>query len=207
MSTTPATRAYRSKIGRLPWAVRHELNERLRDGATGTDLLTWLNRHPAQRGKPRINSQNLSDWRTSGYADWLRDLERAHHIRTYAETAQHIATAAGGDPAAVGSRILAGRMLDMLEGAEAETAADFARAVASLRKGETDAQKLELENRKLTLAQQNLELEKQKFKRLTCETFLKWYQDKTAVEIAAGPGSNEDKIAALLAFMDHQQTL
>ena len=37
------TRCYRSKIGRLPFAVRNELNERIRDGAQGAELLDWLN--------------------------------------------------------------------------------------------------------------------------------------------------------------------
>ncbi len=33
------TRCYRSKIGRLPFAVRNELNERIRDGAQGLSLI------------------------------------------------------------------------------------------------------------------------------------------------------------------------
>ena len=37
------TRCYRSKIGRLPFAIRNELNERIRDGAQGAEILEWLN--------------------------------------------------------------------------------------------------------------------------------------------------------------------
>ena len=37
------TRCYRSKIGRLPFAVRNELNERIRDGEGGPAILAWLN--------------------------------------------------------------------------------------------------------------------------------------------------------------------
>ena len=37
------TRCYRSKIGRLPFAVRNELNERIRDDAQGAEILDWLN--------------------------------------------------------------------------------------------------------------------------------------------------------------------
>ena len=40
----PDTRAYRSKIGRLPVAVRIDLCERMLDGAPGAVLVAWLNR-------------------------------------------------------------------------------------------------------------------------------------------------------------------
>lgn len=200
-----ATRAYRSKIGRLSWTLRNELCERIRDGATAAELLTWLNQHAELRGKAPINAQNITDWRTTGYRDWLSAHQRAHHLRQYAEAAQHIASATGGDPTAVGSRILAGRLLDMLEAADEETAAGFARAVMQLRKGEHDAEKLKLEKRKADLATESLALEKEKFRRQTCEIFLKWYADKTTAAIAAGIGSNEDKIAALLEYMDMEE--
>lgn len=200
-----ATRAYRSKIGRLPWAVRNDLCERIRDGAPSSELLEWVNKQPVLKGKPQINAQNITDWRGTGYADWLKASERSEHLRKYAETAQHIVSATGGDPTAVGSRILAGKLLDMLEAADEETAIDFANAVAKLRKGEHDAEKLKLESRKADLADENLKLEKEKFRRLTCETFLRWYENKTAAGIAAGSGSNEDKIAALLEYMDKEE--
>ena len=77
------TRCYRSKIGRLPFAVRNELNERIRDGAQGAELLDWLNGLKETRKILReqksgpINAQNLTDWRSSGYRDWLDDQDRA----------------------------------------------------------------------------------------------------------------------------------
>lgn len=198
------TRAYRSKIGRLPFKLRNELCERMLDGAeTGAELCRWINKQRAAKAaRVKVNEQNLSAWRTTGYAAWLRGNERARHLRELAEAAQHVAEATGGDPAAVGSRILAGRMLDMLESADEEKAGEFARAVAALRKGDADAARLELERRKADLAASALELERSKFKRLTCEMFLKWYADRAAVEIAAGPGTHEDKIKALIAYMD-----
>ena len=198
------TRAYRSKIGRLPWALRTELCERMREGHdTGAALCRWLNaQRAAKAARVKVSEQNLSAWRTTGYAAWLRGNERARHLRELAEAAQHVAEATGGDPAAVGSRILAGRMLDMLESADEEKAGEFARAVAALRKGENDAGRLDLERRKADLAREALDLERAKFRRLTCEMFLKWHADRVAVDIAAGPGTNDDKIKALLAYMD-----
>ena len=43
------TRCYRSKIGRLPFAMRNELNERIRDGEGGPAILAWLNAEKATR--------------------------------------------------------------------------------------------------------------------------------------------------------------
>ncbi len=207
----PDTRAYRSKIGRLPFAVRNELCERMLDGATGAALCDWLNGLPevaaairAAGGAP-VNQTNLSDWRATGYAAWMASRERARHVRDYAETAQHIAAAAGGDPAAVGSRILAGKMLDLMEAVDADTADAFSAAVARLRKGETDADKIALGREKNELARQDLALRTAAFRRATCEMFLKWYADKTAASIADGPGTNDDKIRALLAYMDKEE--
>ena len=76
------TRCYRSKIGRLPFAIRNELNERIRDGAQGPELLEWLNglketrkvlremggqRSVSERAASAapINAQNLTDWRST----------------------------------------------------------------------------------------------------------------------------------------------
>lgn len=202
-----STRAYRSKIGRLPWSVRNELCERLLDGASGSAVLRWINAHPAfkQARTPPVNAQNLSAWRQTGYAAWLRERDKARQVREYAETASHIAAAAGGDPAAVGARILAGKMLGMLEAVDSETASDFAAAVARLRKGESDAAKIALGREKNELARQDLALRTAAFRRATCEMFLKWYADRTAAAIADGPGTNDDKISALLAYMDKEE--
>lgn len=44
-----------------------------------------------------------------------------------------------------------------------------------------------------------LKLSREKFERETCETFLRWYGERRAREIADGPGTNDEKIAALRA--------
>lgn len=201
---TIETRAYRSKIGRLPFAVRNELCERLRDGATGAELCKWLN---GDGCVIPFNNQNITDWRNTGYAAWLKAHERAQHLRDYTEAAQHIAEATGGDPTAVGSRILAGRMLDMLEAVDEETAEGFSNAVSKLRKGDNDAKKIALETQKTELARQTLALEKDKFKRTTCELFMKWHNNQKALDIADGPGTNDDKIKALLDYMDREEKI
>ncbi len=66
------------KIARLPHEVREQLNRRLQDGEPGTELVGWLNGLPEVKevlaehfaGRP-ITEQNLSEWKTGGYGDWL----------------------------------------------------------------------------------------------------------------------------------------
>jgi hypothetical protein len=74
MNPTP-----KGKIGRLPKAVREELNRRLQNGEKGRVLVAWLNSLPAVQavlaaefddGKP-LREQNLSEWRKHGYQHWL----------------------------------------------------------------------------------------------------------------------------------------
>ena len=70
---------HKGKIGRLPVALREEINVRLRNGEKGRVLCGWLNSLPEVQkvlaadfgGKP-VREQNLSDWRKYGHQEWLR---------------------------------------------------------------------------------------------------------------------------------------
>src|SRR5450756_683610 len=70
---------HHGKIGRLPEAIREEVNVRLRQGEKGRALVAWLNELPEVRvmlatefgGKP-VREQNLSEWRKCGHQQWLR---------------------------------------------------------------------------------------------------------------------------------------
>jgi len=204
-----STRAYRSKIGRLPFAVRNELNERIRDGATGSEILKWLNTTPEYRRVMRsdkcgeVNATNLTEWRGSGYKDWLADQAQADRIRKAAEIAQTLTSASGSDPAAVAARIAAASLIEIVTNPDDPKALNEAsRTIASLRSAELLSERTQISQRKLALDAEALELDKEKFRRQTCELFLKWFKDKRAVQIAEGKGSNEDKIKALLAHMD-----
>ena len=201
------TRAYRSKIGRLPYAVRNELCERIRDGNVGEEILKWINRHPAYRAikLPAISAQNLSAWRDTGYTDWLRDQDRTEHLRKLAEFADAIATKTGGDPSAVGARILTGRLLDALETADETPVNDLVTMFSDLRKQETAARKVDLAARKIDLDAQALDLAEQRFRRDSCDLFIRWSQSQQAMQIATGPGTNDAKIKALLAYMAREE--
>ena len=184
------TRCYRSKIGRLPFAIRNELNERIRDGVGGSEILAWLNglRHTRQILRELksgdINAQNLTDWRSSGYRDWLEDQTQADRIRRLAEISQTLASAAGGNAAGVGCNIATAKIMDALESADEEQVADLAKALVQLRSSENAAQKVALAKEKNALAEEQLNLSRAKFERDTARLFVKWAQNKDALSIA-----------------------
>ena len=184
------TRCYRSKIGRLPFAIRNELNERIRDGVGGTEILAWLNSAKETRKILReqksgeINAQNLTDWRSSGYRDWLEDQCQADRIRRLAEISQTLASAAGGNAAGVGCNIATAKIMDALESADEEQVADLAKALVQLRAGENAAQKVALAEEKNAIQKEQLELSRAKFERDTARLFVKWAQNKDALSIA-----------------------
>ncbi len=202
------SRAYRSKIGRLPAAVRHELNERLRDGATAKAVIDWVSALPEwrrvaeQHGFPPLTEVNVCDWRATGYADWLRDQDRTAQIPALASLAESIVIRSGGDPAGIGSRILAGRLLEALENVEGEDRDELVKQFSLLRAGELDARKVDLAKEKNDLQRQALDLETAKFQRQTCSLFLKWYEDEKAREIVEdGSSDNDAKTEALGQLM------
>jgi hypothetical protein len=73
MNETP-----KGKIGRLPKALQEQVNRRLENGEKARPLAAWLNSLPEVRallaaefaGLP-IREQNLSEWRSHGYKQWL----------------------------------------------------------------------------------------------------------------------------------------
>lgn len=206
-----ATRAYRSKIGRLPHKMRTELNERIRDGATGTAILTWLNATPemkaviAETGCAELNPQNLTDWRDSGYKDWLTEQDKTERLRSLASLSETIVAQTGGDPAAVGARILTAKLLDALEEANPATQGELVKAFSVLRAGETDAQRTLLAREKNELARQALALDRAKFQRQTLELFKTFYDDQKAKSIMEDRSiDNDAKTEALgkLMFAD-----
>ena len=193
------TRCYRSKIGRLPFAVRNELNERIRDGVQGADILGWLNGLKETRKILRemksgpVNAQNLTDWRSTGYADWLADQKDADRIRRLAEVSQTLAAAAGGNVAGVGCSIATAKIMDALESADDDKIADLSTALVKLRASENAAQKVALAEEKNALAKEQLELSRAKFERDTTRLFIKWAQSKDALALATDKRLGSDE--------------
>ncbi|MBQ6339241.1 MAG: hypothetical protein IJI36_08860 [Kiritimatiellae bacterium] len=193
------TRCYRSKIGRLSFAVRNELNERIRDGAQGAELLDWLNglketkKILREMKSDAVNAQNLTDWRSTGYKDWLDDQADADRFRRLAEVSHTLASAAGGSAAGVACNIATAKIMDALEGADEDKIADLTRALAALRSGENAAQKVALAEEKNALAKEQLELSRAKFERDTTRLFIKWAQSKDALALATDKRLGSDE--------------
>ena len=156
----------------------------------GPEILAWLNGLPSTRKIIRelksgeINAQNLTDWRSSGYRDWLEDQCQADRIRRLAEISQTLASAAGGNAAGVGCNIATAKIMDALESADEEQVADLAKALVQLRAGENAAQKVALAEEKNAIQKEQLELSRAKFERDTARLFVKWAQNKDALSIA-----------------------
>ncbi len=110
------------KIACLPFAIREELNQRLRDGQTGPEILPWLNEqaavhlaeHPRWQGDTVIGDNALSNWRNGGYVDWCRDLAKLDVIERKVDLAARIA-GLGGNLHDVAGQIMAGDLLEVLE--------------------------------------------------------------------------------------------
>jgi hypothetical protein len=197
----------------LPFALRNELNERIRDGATGAALVSWMNAHPDCKRILRddksgpLNAQNLTDWRGSGYKDWLADQAQAERIRAMAEVSNSIMAASGCDPSTIGARIAAASLMEVASNPDdPEQLMKAAGAIASLRITELNAERNALSRSKQGMDAERLALDRKKFDRDTCELFIKWAKSHIVQDIVNGKGSHEDKVAALLDYMRREVT-
>lgn len=211
--------ARKGKIARLSSDIREALNRRLLDGQSGTKVLTWLNELPETRlvmtemfdGLP-VSDQNLSEWRKGGFAEWLARRDRIANTKELAAFSLDIAKAGKGTISEGAAAIAAGKVMAVLEGiseedgkpVDAETLESITNMIATLRTGDQNnerlkqnAEKLRLTTIRLDQTAGLLELERQKFRRTTCELFLKWRDDDRAKSIADGPGNAEEKIQQL----------
>lgn len=110
------------KIAALPLTVREQLNERLRDGEGGPQILPWLNEqaaaalasHPRWQADTTINDNALSNWRNGGYVDWCKDLLKLDMIGRKVDLAARIA-ALGGSVNDAAAQIMAGDLLGVLD--------------------------------------------------------------------------------------------
>ena len=197
--------ARRGKIARMPLRIRQEVCRRIHDGQPGSIILDWLNDLPEASqilaeqfdGVP-VSAQNLSDWRDGGYKEWLDHQDRAEQIRSLAELSMDLAKASGGDIAAGGAAIAGGRLLSMIEVADDEQLEKLIDKIAALRNVEISAGKLRLQKQRLSQQDRSLQLEEAKVRRQTAELFIRWYEDKRAVEIAASAAGKAIKTEKLV---------
>jgi hypothetical protein len=122
------------KIARLPLWIRAELNQRLQDGELGSQLVQWLNGHASvqevlkeQFGGRPVSEQNLSEWKSGGYQDWLRQEETRLLVSRLTEQSDELDEAADGQE-------ISDRFAGLL-------AVELTRLAATLLEKETDPEK------------------------------------------------------------------
>lgn len=152
------------KIARLSALLREQVNQRLLDGESGPKLLVWLNALQEtvallaeEFGGRAITEQNLSEWRSGGYAAWLAQQDAQRHAATFAAQAAALSTA-GLSSEVVFQNLLALYAVALsswspVEGNPAQAFIESLRPllkdVLALRKSEQNALRLALEREKL----------------------------------------------------------
>ena len=196
--------ARRGKIARLPWEVRKTDCAMIADGRPAREVCEFVNSGDAlsSKGIAPLTEQNVSEWRAGGQREWEQNMAAASRLAKLNEASLHLVEASGGDPSAVGSRILAGRLAEMLESLGDGDAVPLARALSSLRQAETAAAKLELDRRRADLSEEALRLEREKFRWQAASSALKLFEDRRAADIAADRGlGTEEKTERLGRLM------
>lgn len=200
--------ARKGKIAALPFKIRSEVNQRLRDGQTARQINPWLNGLKSVtkimsdrfEGEP-ISAQNLSEWRQGGYQDWLQEQKKIDKLRHLSEFALGLAESAGGDITAGSAAIAGGRILEALENAAEDDLTKLIDDLASLRSLELTSQKIELDREKVRQKDEQIALEKKKFQRTTAELFIKFFEEEEARQIVQGRGSKAQKVDQLVQTM------
>lgn len=196
--------ARQGKIARLPHALREQVNTRLLNGESASTILGWLNAEPEAAVIWQTNfdgseasPQNLSEWRSGGYRDWLTRREKIEHTKTLATFAESLAKS-GGNIADGAAAILGGQMLEALEqaanmsvtggsdDAEADPTKGLARmasAITALQSARTARERLTLERERVKAKREDQKLAREKFETQTVKAFLEWARQPEAVAI------------------------
>ena len=127
------------KIARLPHNIREELNLRLQDNEPGDKLLEWLNGQEAVRsvlaeqfeGKA-ITKQNLSEWRTGGFAAWVLGQEVVYEAQDMDEGARRLDAVTDSSLPDRLATVLAGRYASLLAHWDGEITEAFTKKLRGL---------------------------------------------------------------------------
>jgi hypothetical protein len=157
----PAHLASRTgKIGRLPRAIRQQLNERLADGESAKTLVSWLNgcevvqeRLAEYYDSRPITEQNLSDWKQGGFQDWLWHQQARSMARDFLLQAEELSDEVGESTLAERTtEVVALALLQLFEAAlktesgpqQRQALLEIARELGRLRRGEHQRQRVQL---------------------------------------------------------------
>lgn len=199
-----ADRTAVGKIGRMPADIRREVCRRLADNEPASSIIEWLGTQPAARSTldeyfdgAKVLPQNLSEWkRNPEFSRFVKQRSDVAEARNYSQFAMDLAKASGGVSA--GSvAVLGGRILQVLESADTDSAKDLVKEVIKLRAREQKDDDIALRKRVADQNDRKLALAEQQFKVRTAELFLTWYDDKRVKEIVDGKEPKSVKIDQL----------
>jgi len=198
----------KGKIARLPKAIRDQVNVRLLNNETAGTILPWLNALPETQailkdyfnGEP-ISDQNLSAWRTGGFADWMERQEQLERTRAKAAHALDLVKAGGAHLTDGMAAIIAGDLLEEMENAEDESKEAVMRKFIALRASDHVRQSLALQEKKLGLEEKKHGLNKKKFETLAVKKFMEWAQAPAAQAILNSGKTKEVQMEELHALL------
>ena len=180
------------KIARLPRALRDQVNGRLDNGEPAVRLAEWLNRLPEVQeilrsyfeGHP-ISEQNMSEWKSGGYREWLARQEMLAQTRELTADAKELSDAADGRLTDHLATALAARYAAALVSWNGETSEDFTRDLRSLRALCQDIVELrrgDHSGARLNIEQERLEREREKTEEEVAEHFKRWAENPAVRE-------------------------
>jgi hypothetical protein len=127
------------KIARLPHDIREQLNRRLQDNEPGDKLLEWLNGQQAVQKVLRdgfagaaITKQNLSEWRTGGFASWVLGQELVYEAQDTDEGARRLDAVTDSSLPDRLATVLAGRYASLLARWDGEVTEAFTKKLRAL---------------------------------------------------------------------------
>lgn len=204
--------AYKGKIGSFPADIREEINHRLHNGKSSTEILPWLNVQPSVidvledrwEGK-HVTPQNLSEWRNGGYQDWLERRHKTEHLKTLAHWSVNMAEGVSAANLTSGSQtIIAGKLLEMVEVMEEEDIEKLVEALGGISLSVDRSQKIALTREQIALRREQNELRekeltltRERFETQTVEKFLQFAKQKEAQAILTS-GKTQHIQASLL---------
>lgn len=179
------------KLGRLPWPIKRELHNQLRDTVPGPQILTWLNGlHEvrtlleAQWKGQDITPQNLSDYRgCAEYQKWLSSQTRLEESQERSQFVLGLASDAGLDLSDAADALTTSKILELMECGDTNEVIALTEVFARLRASSVARAGQSLREKEMANRIAKLDLDREKFQKQTVEAFLKFARTKEAQEI------------------------
>ncbi len=185
-------------LTRLPFEVREELCHRIRDRQSWVQLNGFL----AGKGFGPYKPQNFTSFKQAKnhYKGWLDQQRKLDERRSRAESIRRECEADGFSM--VDRTML--DLVDKLSDSELDPI-KAAACVASLKSAVTAASRLEIEKRRIQIAQESAELDRDRFRFQLANGFLQWFEDSRARKIAESGAATSEKVTQLIALMDEME--